>query len=385
MDRVVLLTIILFSLALTVFSNPINTYDLPAISEAQISDSLEWAIELGGTETVYLKGYPSASRFFSMYRIFSACSTEIFRIRIASLKKTYPTRLSIDSQGIAVVTRSSIVGIPATEQVAIQQYDTIGLLDTTCHDSVCPYRCWSFVVRPVKKGNSLVNVWYGGGGDPYETANPSIGGLNDYQTAFRLHILNDTTKPVSDLFVYKNSYFGTLERYGYKYVSQTSLPGEIAGIISLAERSVSFAFSTEYINTGFPVSGPFGARWSGGYNDSIDTIVDTIAFAWALSLPGHRVVPDMDRSGFKLSVLPLSSMGAVVFAIVSPRQTNDAVIKMYSVNGKALASIDVPAMRGPGTYSITWENNQGVSGGVYICKLMIEGIAAASSTITMRK
>ncbi|MBN1308147.1 MAG: hypothetical protein JXA18_09535 [Chitinispirillaceae bacterium] len=365
---------VLFGAVAEVCANPILVYDLPVISEVRINDNGDWFVELGGN------GGVSSSNVFT---IRPPCSTTICRIRVASLKKTYSTTLYFNSQGIAVITRSAITGIPSSEKVTIQPFDTIFVMDTTCHDSICQGRRWVFAVRPIKKDNSLVNACSGCGGNPFESSRPSIGQPGDYTTIYRLVIVNDAMEPVPDLYMYKYIYFSMLNASGYTLVPGGMSSGDIK--VSLAERTISLAFSTISDNSSFPVRGPFGAQWKGMYIDSLYSRTDTVIYLPISSVlnPGNNLRFE-HKSEFKFLIMPDFFGKTFTFTIASPIPVSGAVIKVFSIHGKECSIIDVPEIDKPGTHSFTMVNQKVFSKGLYLFRLIVGGNPVAANTVSIK-
>ena len=177
-----------------VSGNPVNPYDFPFISEVQMTDSIHWSIELDFKAIRGIRRIP-----------LPPCTTSNLWLRVASTGEFFSTKVIFDTAGIAVLTRSSIAGVPNSKKVAIQKSDTIQILDSL-QSQIFGWNAWRFVIRPVKPGHSLVNA--SNGFDPFETARPSIGNRGTYTTFYQLLLLDDRNKPAPNRFVYDWEYFG---------------------------------------------------------------------------------------------------------------------------------------------------------------------------------
>jgi len=356
-------------------ANPVNLYDFPIISEFQMTDSTHWAIELNA---------------IAPYVRYASCSTAIFRLRVVSSARIYNTKIYFDTAKISVLTRESITSIPPGENVVIHTNDTIQILDSMWNDSTNKYRCWKFVVRPVKTGNSLVDLWYGYGslGDPFETSRPSIGTRGNYTSLYNLYLRDSLNNLLSQVYYYNkvwaadpyNVYFVT---YGGKLISPTVFQVSVG----LSAGSEWRGFSCDSIPNVIylqPSSFP-SIKWNGSYIDTVLSIQDTVICPCAPA----NIKKNNSISKYlvpRFSALPRSG-GGMTFVIATPSSLTDAFIRIYDISGKVLASLKVNLNEG-GTHSIAWDglgnNHKKLSAGTYLCKLVADGTATALQNLTVR-
>ena len=153
--------------------NPIDPYSLPFISEYMMTDSINWTIELDLNEAMTMR---------------APCTTNVLKLRIASHQTIFPIKAVFDTAGIALLRRNSITDGSGGQYVTIRVTDTIQILDSMWNDSNNRWRAWIFYVRPVKTGNSLVNMGKNNGS--FETTRPSIGSRGNYVTDYTLYLLD---------------------------------------------------------------------------------------------------------------------------------------------------------------------------------------------------
>jgi hypothetical protein len=166
---------VIFFIVCIALSNHANPVIPPAITEVFINSPTQWYIELDA---------------WSISPIQVSCTTTAFQLKISSIGQVFPIKCYVNKDGIAVLTRASIVGIPDSQTVAIANYDTINIKNTSQTGFT-----WKFPVRPVGKGNSLYITSYNG--DPIETDRTTIGISGNPPSAYLLPFIREVHVPDS--------------------------------------------------------------------------------------------------------------------------------------------------------------------------------------------
>lgn len=108
---------------------------------------------------------------------------------------------------------------------------------------------WSFPVRPVKAGHSLINT--GAGKLPFETVRTSIGSLGNYTTVYNLIILNSQKQIVPFLRCYQYYCYEMPDICYYQYKFTTDSTGTLKLLAGLFDNSGPIYFADS--NTDTPV------------------------------------------------------------------------------------------------------------------------------------
>ena len=372
-------------------ANPVSVYTLPVISEVQMTDSTHWSIELGGSSNIAV-GFHPLTFLFPCLR--PPCSTSLFRLRIVSSGKIYTTKFFVNNDSIAVLTRASVTGIPLAEEVVIQDNDTIQVLDTMWNDSIQQYYCWSFIVRPVKPGNSLVDFWGGGvtpstGYDwrnPFETSRPSIGSRGNYTTTHELCLMDSLHNTLSEVWIYEDSYDNNYGVYFTLFRRKLTSTLTYTDVVSLATLNDRLALSCDSIPLAFTIFPPASSLpWTGTYIDTTLSLKDTVICPCAPAGIHNKKVAS-SPAATRFSALPRTD-GGITFIIAAPSALTNATVGIYSIAGKLLASLNISAAAG-GTHSLSWAGRRGnrskIPAGTYLCRLIMDGSAMASETVTLR-
>lgn len=387
MNRTIVIAIVSMMLSAgSVAGNPIMIPNLPLISEVQMTDSIHWEIELDGKIAIFNRGFYQPG--YQVLYVHPPCSVNFLRFRIASSKKIYTFKTYFDTSAIFVLTRASITGIPQSEDVAIHANDTIQILDTTWADTNATiWNSSSMIIRPVKPGNSLVNLWYGRI-SPVETTRPSMGSRGNYTTVYNLFLRDSLNNVPSKVYVHSLGYSSSYDAYLVESIgNRLADPSVYSVMVSLLNSSEWRGFLCDsVVQYGIPPNYFPGTKWSANYVDTVFSVNDTII----LPCPTAGIInakPINSPPAVRFSALPHSG-GGILFVIAAPYHVQNAAVQIYDMSGRRLASVDVPAISSIGTYSFVWdgakENSRKISAGTYLCKLAVDGAAAASQTVTVR-
>ena len=375
-----ILVIVCWSLC-SVSANPISPFSVPLISEVKITDSTHWAIELDG----------------SFYQI---PTSPIFgRLRIASSKTIY-TYKCLSDRNIHVITRDSIINIPQSENVVIKAFDTIQILDISWRDTaIYCNRLWSFPVRPIAPGNSLVDFWseesYNGSNTPpFETTRPSIGSKGNYSTLYQLYLMDQNGNPLPQVYIYRYVYateLGMGSVHGLIFLKKMTFAMTFSDLIALEKAEDTLAFCSDSLidNYGGPFSSVFkwptssSYEWYGAYIDTVVSMNDTIVLSWATAIKQTQPLPALTTVRFS-SLCPPG--GKITFIIATPSQLVDASIKMTDMSGKSIAVLNIP-INARGTHSVSWDGTDNrhkrLPRGTYVCRLSEQGKVIGSQTIRL--
>jgi len=358
-----LITVSVYSLG----ANPVDIFELPLISEFQSKDSIHWTIEIGGNG-------------FSHYIVQAPCTTSSMRLRINSSGKLYSTKVYFDNDGIALLTRSSVIGIPQQENIKINNFDTIQILYTRSNDSIIA-GWWNFVVLPTKPGNSLVNC--SDGIHPYETTRPSIGSKGNYTTTHQIVCVDQQNVPIPGVeisgWITTVNKPGRLVNFGY-----TDSSGSFC-CITISKKCSERQSDTNYFLQASNYKMIRGANLL--YIDTLLNLTDTVFFerssseikksnVYTRSVPYQFIVHNYPNYGISFCV------------VTSTPISNDAKVMVYSLSGKELACLKMP-VTAPGTYSAVWNGinfqSQKCTFNKYLCKFVVNGKAVSSKVIVLSK
>ncbi len=268
-------------------ANPISPYQFPAISEVQWIDNFKWSIEL-------------SNRVWSSVK--RACTTDVVKLYIASSKKTYSTRIYFNNDGLGVLTRSSITGIPDTQKVMIMKNDTIFIPDPEAADPQYPERGWVCPITNPKSGYSLIGLK---GGQFVQSSRSSIGASGNYETIHHLYLVDRDGHPVPNVKAYNKkiedigigssvyiaySLTGTSDANGAMTLSASILSGGWTAFLSDTDMS-SYSFTT-YNYSYYNKYDPVYPTWSCNYIDASLECNDTLKIA-----PNYQKVTVVDNEG----------------------------------------------------------------------------------------
>ena len=323
--RTSFLAIIFFlGIIINVPANPINPYNSLFISEVQITDSIHWAIELDGRNCFRYAQNPP-------------CSISVLRLRICSSGEILNFKTFFDSTNISVLTRSCITGVPETENVSIQPIDTIMILDTMWTiNGNWKMSAWSFPVRPVKAGHSLINI--GAGKLPFETVRTSIGSLGNYTTVYNLIILNSQKQIVPFLRCYQYYCYEMPDICYYQYKFTTDSTGTLKLLAGLFDNSGPIYFADS--NTDTPVvNSPhsFEVAWSNTYIDTVFQIKDTIIIPPSTSIVSRQNTKN-NLLCLHFAAIP-QSRAKITFVFAVPAGSTNALIQVFTPIGNLVTSI----------------------------------------------
>ncbi len=348
-----------------VVSNPIDPSTALFISEAQIIDSLTWSVELNSKEYV---GQDKTIR--------GKTRDTTAAIKLVLKSKTYNTKLFFDSLGIAVLNRQSIVGIPAQEKVIIQDNDTIKV--TTAADTIHGSQMYFyFNLRPVKKGNSLVRIYYGL--TPFETSRASIGKPNGpFSTDYNFTVTDKNLKPVSDVFIYRYffvtmpyvDYLGRTDKSGnFHYTINMIMP--VQSTIEINQPVQLYFFRDSIPNYSHPKSSSDNMGsvfiWKGNYNDTVQSKDVPIVIDMTNTVSKVNINYDFN---FKLTQLSDKKQVLIILSTVQPLA--NAFVNISNLNGRVISSMHIP-MPQKGTYSFIFDpKKNAIATGHYICSLVAD-------------
>jgi hypothetical protein len=381
----------LFCLMHTASANPIfiDPYAAPFISEVQKTDSVHWAIELD-----------DAGNCVSAIR--PPCVTSILMLRVASSKKIYNFKTTFDTARIAVLTQDSIFGIPKTEKVVIRPFDTVQILDTGWQDTGYKLNLkWSFPVRPVAPGNSLVDFWsknsYSSNNTPpFETTRSSIGSKGNYSTLHQLYLMDQNGNPLPQVYIYRYIYvmdytmgMGSAFRVAL-FLRKITSSMTFLDSIPLKKTGDTLAFCSDSFtqNYGGPYSSvlkwpPSNYQWSGAYIDTVVSMNDTIVLPWATAIKKTKPLPTLPTVRFSSLCSPA---GKITFIVATPSALADASIQVTGMSGKIITSLSIPVNR-KGTHSVSWDGTDNrhkrLPRGTYVCRLSEQGKVIGSQTIRL--
>ena len=291
-----------------VSANPTIPYLAPLISEVKITDSTHWAIELDGGS--YSDGYPLP------------ITANLGRLRIASSKTIY-TYKCLSDRNIHVITRDSIINIPQSENVVIKAFDTIQILDIPWCDTGYNITCrWSFPVRPIAPGNSLIDFWnefeIHNTTPPFETTRPSIGSIGNYSTIHNLHIVDEQGNSLPQVYIYRSFIESNIDPNvllasvkGAELLTTLTYSKEFSYQITLNNTEGTLAFCsnsfTQYY--GGPFSNvlkwpPSNYLWYGAYIDTLLSTNDPLSFLGQPPLSKQSLYLPFHWSVSLLSALP---------------------------------------------------------------------------------
>ncbi|MBN1759356.1 MAG: hypothetical protein JW863_13600 [Chitinispirillaceae bacterium] len=352
-----------FSIGIAVIcakANPISHYDLPMFSEFQSSGNIDWIIELGGNG--------------GLRKIIACpCTTSRFSLRINSSGEIFKTQLSVNSTGIALLTRNSIVDAPQETIIAINRADTVQLLDSMWNDSSCSECFWQCVVHPVKPGNSLAIC---ADGSTFETTRPSIGSIGNYTTSFQIVCMDSLKNPIPDVEVFRmiiDPYlpmqtltFGFTDNDGILCCIEVNAgcDGENRGGFFLQKN-------------GYQLIGGSGLA----YIDTAAYATDTVFFE--KSSGTNQTVSSQKSAAARFSAVYQSKHKITLVVVASKPIIDNPRITIYDLSGKTIASLEA-CCNVPGTHLFVWNDTQAQQqAGVLVCRLIVSGQTIASKTLTV--
>jgi hypothetical protein len=359
----------LYVFATLITANPIATYDLPFISEVQVTDSTEWSIELN----CFCNDWYSLNFNEDMV----PCSTNAFKLRLTSSGDTFNTALFFNKYGIAVISRESITDISDDTPVKIADFDTIQVLDCNVDEgSIDGY--WSFAVRPIKPGSSL----FDSRGEIVETSRPGIGSEKINVTRHEIFVSDSQYPAISTFYAY-GGYYEDEYPGGHhtEYLGQTD-SGKFSVDASIIDRSRQIAFSCNKISLKEPImfapDGTFLKTFS--YIDSMPIAEDTV---YCLCQT-NGIEKSTSRNQTNLRFNALNQHGKKIVAVITTKTAVlSTAIELYSVSGKKVASKVLSAMPQSGTYTFEFEPGSEISTGKYVCRLIADKAVIAMQTITL--
>ncbi len=285
-------------------ANPVDEFDLPAISEILWMDGKHWSIEIDGKV---------------MFGIEREATYPSFRIYFASTHQMYELDLYFNESSLAVITQDSLLktGNPPP---SIQNYDTLFIPYQEGEASFPDEPGWLCVPDNLQRGRSLVSNYLEGKIVYYSTSRSSIGTRGDYSTTHTLQILDRDSLPLSGIgctyqrrskrikiiFDSLGYAVGEVTSYVTDYI-QTGV-SDSNGLIKNKEAYIYWSGGETYYLSGKPlesfteISFCKYPNWRVNYIDSHKEVTDTVVYK-----PNCHMITVVDNNGDpQPSLLPVA-------------------------------------------------------------------------------
>ncbi len=351
------------------FSNPIDIFAYPMISEVERLSDEQWTVELGGcpfNDVLYLNNTDTILNL---------------QFKTSSSNQEWDVSVPFNSFNIGLLTPEYFINIGPNEKVFIKEHDTV-FVSLPINGQQLAF--WRFVVFPVKPGHTLLGTGVGS----FETSRPSIGEMGNYTTSFKLLLLDSLNKPFTSMHVYYKYYkpmsttpdfyySGTPDNNGWFTVAATIYESEsymlVQNYVDVTHPNyfwdlydqTYFDYYTYYLDTAYQIK---------------DTIITPFSTAGIASKPPMFNYPHMQFNAFQ------RGKNRILFIIGSDIVLTNAQISIYSLSGSRLASIPIKDVQG--TVSIEWDalhkGKNALSAGKYICALSVEGKTLSTRSVTVQ-
>jgi hypothetical protein len=116
------------------------------------------------------------------------------------------------------------------------------------------------------------------------------------------------------------------------------------------------------------------------YVDTGDTLCRTITGSVTSVKNPSESISNLMGTTQLFSVINNTSDCGSRFIIATPTSFRHATIKVYTTNGRVVATIDIPS-KTPGTHMVSWNEGTKLSPGNYLCKLSVDGKEIASRNV----
>ncbi|MBN1577260.1 MAG: hypothetical protein JW913_11950 [Chitinispirillaceae bacterium] len=196
-------------------------------------------------------------------------------------------------------------------------------------------------------------------------------------TRYKLYVVNNEKKPVSDIQAYR--YDGSALYSNVQYNQWLAESGIWDLRVYQPESTATFCFN----KTGcYPNKYGCMDSWNCTYIDTSRTIPDTL---FITPTPVVAPYPAQVNSGIHFSALSNSARG-IHFIVASPSDFSRASVVLMTVSGRKIGETHF-RMDGPGTHAAIWkpgaDGGGKLSAGTYLCRLAVDGRAAASCGVTV--